>query len=173
MRPRSTWRQYLVAAGLVLGLVSAEAPWITVQVPTGASASAGWAAVAPASFSPCPRRGGCLGSKPLDSSSGDPCAGRRTASVGGGLRVGVGTGARVVGGADCPGGRRCLRGCQASSRPQRLLLSGGLAGSLCLVWPSLPCCCLAWWGPGTPVRIGARRNTIGAPRLQRLIRGSH
>lgn len=51
MRPRSVWRQYLVAAGLVLGLVSAEAPWITVQVPTGASASAGWAAVAPASFS--------------------------------------------------------------------------------------------------------------------------
>jgi len=41
----------LVAVGLVLGLVSAEAPWLTVQVPTGAQATAGWAGVAAASFS--------------------------------------------------------------------------------------------------------------------------
>ncbi len=36
---------------LVLGLVSLGAPWLVVEVPTGATATAGWSDVAPASFS--------------------------------------------------------------------------------------------------------------------------
>ena len=51
MRPKSAWRHYLVAVALVLGLVSAEAPWLVVTVPTGATGQAGWSGVASASFS--------------------------------------------------------------------------------------------------------------------------
>ncbi len=48
---KPVWRHYLVALALVLGLVSAEAPWLSVAVPTGATGQAGWSGVAPASFS--------------------------------------------------------------------------------------------------------------------------
>lgn len=48
---KPVWRHYLVALALVLGLVSAEAPWLSVTVPTGATGQAGWSGVASASFS--------------------------------------------------------------------------------------------------------------------------
>lgn len=51
MSPKPVWRHYLVALALVLGLVSAEAPWLSVTVPTGAAGQAGWSGVASASFS--------------------------------------------------------------------------------------------------------------------------
>ena len=51
MSPKPVWRHYLVAVALVLGLVSAEAPWLSVTVPTGATGQAGWSGVASASFS--------------------------------------------------------------------------------------------------------------------------
>ena len=40
-----------MAPALILGLVSIGAPWLVVDIPTGASATAGWSSVAPASFS--------------------------------------------------------------------------------------------------------------------------
>lgn len=48
---RSRLRHYFMVPALVLGLVSLGAPWLVVDLPTGASGSAGWAGVAPASFS--------------------------------------------------------------------------------------------------------------------------
>ena len=44
-------RHLAMVPGLVLGLVSIGAPWLVVDIPTGASASGGWSQVAPASFS--------------------------------------------------------------------------------------------------------------------------
>lgn len=48
---RSRFRHYPMVPALVLGLVSLGAPWVVVDLPTGATGNAGWAAVAPASFS--------------------------------------------------------------------------------------------------------------------------
>ena len=48
---RGRLRHIAMIPGLVLGLVSIGAPWLVVEIPTGASANAGWSQVAPASFS--------------------------------------------------------------------------------------------------------------------------
>ena len=48
---RGRMRHITMIPGLVLGLVSIGAPWLVVEIPTGASANAGWSQVAPASFS--------------------------------------------------------------------------------------------------------------------------
>ena len=48
---RGRLRHISIIPGLVLGLISIGAPWLVVEIPTGASATAGWSQVAPASFS--------------------------------------------------------------------------------------------------------------------------
>lgn len=49
--PRRGSRHYPMIVALVLGLVSVGAPWLSVELPTGATGTAGVADVAPASFS--------------------------------------------------------------------------------------------------------------------------